>query len=86
MLCTCTCAIRGEQHIREKFLKVMSCVFGPILHIVPHCGLQACHELWPWCAQLLCDLVPLVNVFIMLRTCSILALVAMGFISIKTMQ
>lgn len=55
-------AVSGEEDVREELLEGVSRVLGPVLHIVAHCRLQTFHELLGRGAQLLYDLVPLIDV------------------------
>ena len=52
----------GEEDVREEPLEAVARVPGPVLHVVPDGGLQPPHEVLAGRAELLDDLVPLVDV------------------------
>ena len=54
--------VRREQAVWEELGEGEAGVLWPVLHVVPHRGLQLLHELCVRRAQLLDDLVPLVDV------------------------
>lgn len=55
--------VSREKAVGEELGEGEARVLWPVLHVVPHRGLQLLHELWRGRAQLLYHLVPLVNVW-----------------------
>lgn len=55
--------VSREENIREKLLKTVPCVSGPVLHVGPYRLVQLHHELLRRRAQLLNHLIPLVNIY-----------------------
>ena len=56
------CAVLREEHIREELLRGVACILGPVFHVVSDGGLELFHEVLGGRAELLDDLVPLVDV------------------------
>lgn len=55
--------VSGEEAVGEELGKGEAGILWPVLHVVPHCGLELLHELQRGRAQLLNHLVPLVDVW-----------------------
>lgn len=56
-------AVGREEEIGEELVECVACVSRPVLDVIAHGGLQALHKLLRGCAQLLNNLVPLVDVW-----------------------
>lgn len=55
-------AVRRKQHVREELLEGVARILRPILHVVAHGWLQSFHEVCGGRAELLYNLIPLVDV------------------------
>lgn len=38
--------VSREKAVGEELGKGETCIFWPVLDVVPHCGLELLHELW----------------------------------------
>lgn len=54
--------VAGEQNVREKLLERVPCIARSIFDVISHSWLQSSHKISTRSAQLLDDLVPLVDV------------------------
>ena len=59
--------IGGEEDVGKELLESVARVLGPVLDVVADRGLQALHELGGRRAQLLDDLVPLIDVWLAVK-------------------